>query len=59
MEKYERKILLLLFTNNMANEDYLKLEDFFKLYKKHNTQIYPLVLNIKADSLQIPFKRLI
>ncbi|EIA82603.1 hypothetical protein cco6_00005 [Campylobacter coli 59-2] len=47
MEKYERKILLLLFTDNMTNEDYLKLEDFFKLYKKHNTQILPPILKYK------------
>ncbi|WP_251821738.1 hypothetical protein [Campylobacter jejuni] len=42
----------------MASGNCLKLEDFFKLYKKYNTKL-PLALNIKADGLQISLKKLI
>lgn len=42
----------------MASENCLKLEDFFKLYKKYNTNL-PLALNIKADGLQNLLKKLI
>ncbi|ECR1906796.1 hypothetical protein FW619_02655 [Campylobacter jejuni] len=45
-------------SHDMASENCLKLEDFFKLYKKYNTNL-PLALNIKADGLQIPLKKLI
>lgn len=42
----------------MASENCLKLEDFFKFYKKYNTNL-PLALNIKADGLQNLLKKLI
>lgn len=42
----------------MASGTCLKLEDFFKLYKKYNTKL-PLALNIKADGLQNLLKKLI
>ncbi len=45
-------------SHDMANENCLTLEDFFKLYKKYNVNL-PLALNIKADGLQIPIKQLI
>lgn len=45
-------------SHDMADENCLKLEDFFKLYKKYNTNL-PLALNIKADGLQNLLKKLI
>ncbi|EOH2218788.1 hypothetical protein ACMF73_001646 [Campylobacter jejuni] len=45
-------------SHDMASENCLKLEDFFKLYKKYNTNL-PLALNIKADGLQNLLKKLI
>lgn len=45
-------------SHDMANKDCLKLEDFFKLYKKYNVNL-PLALNIKADGLQTSLKQLI
>lgn len=45
-------------SHDMASEICLKLEDFFKLYKKYNANL-PLALNIKADGLQNSLKQLI
>ncbi|NDJ28146.1 hypothetical protein DMB95_09475 [Campylobacter sp. MIT 12-8780] len=45
-------------SHDMADENCLKLEDFFKFYKKWDTNL-PLALNIKADGLQILLKQLI
>ncbi|WP_373451521.1 hypothetical protein ACEN41_06295 [Campylobacter bilis] len=45
-------------SHDIAHENCLKLEDFFKLYKAYNTNL-PLALNIKADGLQIVLKQLL
>ena len=48
----------LVISHDIANSNSLNLKEFFTLYKKYPLEL-PLALNIKADGLQIPLKKLL
>jgi glycerophosphoryl diester phosphodiesterase len=48
----------LVISHDIANNQSMRVEQFFDIYKKFNTQL-PLALNIKADGLQDKLKKLL